>query len=138
MRNLKQKAEPALDCLQHSFGDVREFFLHTPCRSLDRLLLTIGDDKGTVVVVSVAWVAMRNRSQAQRFKDLDDTHGTGNITPLAGALLDMADVRFTGRHYDSRRDKNTVVVAEAEPLSGSLGHDELKAFAEVAVLLPRP
>jgi hypothetical protein len=137
MRRIKRAIDQDPNCVRHSFGEVRGFFLRTPCRSLDRTLFTVGDDNGKVVVVSVAWVGMHSRGQARRFKTLDDTYGTGNIMPLAGALLDIADVRFTGRHYDSRQDRNTVVVAEAEPISGRPTDDELDAIAEIAIWLPR-
>lgn len=59
-------------------------------------------------------------------------------SPLGGTLLGMADIRFTGQHYHSRSDRNTVVVAEAEPVSGQLTDETLDAFADIVVLLPRP
>ncbi|HEX6360284.1 hypothetical protein [Actinophytocola sp.] len=122
----------------NSFGQVREFFLRTPCASLDRVLLAAVDEQGNPIVVMVAWVGFRTRGDARRFKDLDDTHGTGNVTPPGGALLGIADVRFTGQHYRSRRAGSVTVIAEAEPVGGPVTDEVLDGLAEVAVLLPRP
>jgi hypothetical protein len=137
MRRLKETTKQDLECVVNSFGQVREFFVRTPCRSLDRLLFGFTDDAGNVAVVSVAWVRMRSVAQSRKFQALDDEYGTGNVTPLGGALLDLADIRFTGQHYASRRDGDTVVIAEAEPATGWLPDDLLDAVAEVSVLFPR-
>jgi hypothetical protein len=138
MRSLKKTIRTGTQCASSSFGQVREFLIRTPCRSLDRMLFAAGDDRGNVFLVSVAWVGFSSRSKAVDFKDLNDIHGTGDITPLGGSLLEMKDVRFTGHHYNSRRDGNTIVVAEAESANGIVPDDVLDAAAEVAVFLPRP
>jgi hypothetical protein len=106
--------------------------------SLDRALFAAVDEQGDLVVVSVAWVGFRTRGDARRFKEVVDVWGTGNVSPLGGAVLGLADVRLTGQHYDSRRAGAVTVVAEAEPVSGSFSDDLLDGMAEVAVLLPRP
>jgi hypothetical protein len=137
MRTLKRVAKAEAQCLSHSFGQVRDHFVHNPCRSLDRTLLTVGDDRGNVAVVSVAWVGFRTRRDAGEFKRLIDVHGTGDITPLASSLLNMADVRFTALHYQSRSDRDTVVIAEAEPASGHVTGEVLDALADMASWLPR-
>jgi hypothetical protein len=87
--------------------------------------------------VSVAWVGFRNRRDAGEFKKLIDVHGTGDITPLGTALLDLADIRFTGLHYQSRPDGTTVVIAEAETASGQVSGETLDAVADMASWLPR-
>ena len=138
MRGVRKNLQQNLSCVVNSFGQVREFFLRTPCRSLDRALFAIDDGQGDLIVVSVAWVGFRTRGQAQRFKDLDDTYGTGNVSPIGGAVLGLADVHFTGQHYRSRRTGTTTVVAEAEPVDGPVEDAVLDAVAEVAVLLPNP
>ncbi len=138
MRGVRRAVEQNLDCIVSSFGQVREFFLRTPCRSLDRALFAMTDEQGDPIVVMVAWVGFRSRADARRFKDLDDVHGTGNISPPGGALLGVADVRFTGQHYQSRRAGAVAVIAEAEPLAGPVEDAMLDAVAEVAVLLPKP
>lgn len=138
LRRLKETSKQDLECVLNSFGQVREFFIRTPCRSLDRLLFGFTDDAGNVAVVSVAWVRMHSTAQSRKFQSLDDQYGTGNVTPLGGALLDLADIKFTGQHYASRRDGDTVVIVEAEPAAGRLPDDLLDAVAEVTALLPRP
>jgi hypothetical protein len=137
MRTLKRTAKPALECVSHSFGQVRDHFVRNPCRSLDRTLFAIGDGQGNVAVVSVAHVGFRNRRDAGEFKKLIDVHGTGDITPLATPLLDLADIRFTGLHYQSRSSGSTVVIAEAEAASGQVSGDVLDAVADMASWLPR-
>jgi len=138
MRGVRRAVEKNLDCLVHSYGQVREFFLRTRCTSLDRVLFAMADEQGNPIVVMVAWVGFRTRADARRFKDLDDVDGTGNISPPGGALLGVADVRFTGQHYHSRRVGAVTVIAEAEPLRGPVEDAVLDTIAEVAVLLPRP
>ncbi|ANZ38731.1 hypothetical protein BBK82_24360 [Lentzea guizhouensis] len=137
MRTLKRTAKAEAQCLTHSFGQVRDHFMRNPCKSLDRTLLAVGDDRGNVAVVSVAWVGFRGRREAGEFKRLIDVHGTGDITPLAAPLLDLADVRFTALHYQSRPDGDTVVIAEAETASGQVSGDVLDALADMASWLPR-
>ncbi|MFJ8960746.1 hypothetical protein ACIRG5_15300 [Lentzea sp. NPDC102401] len=137
MRTLKRTAKPALECVSHSFGQVRDHFVRNPCKSLDRTLFAVGDDRGNVAVVSVAWVGFRNRRDAGEFKKLIDVHGTGDVTPLATPLLDLADVRFTGLHYESRSDGGTVVIAETESVSGQVSGETLDAMADIASWLPR-
>lgn len=137
MRTLKRVTKPALECLSHSFGQVRDHFARNPCKSLDRTLFAIGDERGNVAVVSVAWVGFRNRRDAGEFKKLIDVHGTGDITPLGTSLLDLADIRFTGLHYQSRPDGSTVVIAETEAASGHVSGETLDAVADMASLLPR-
>jgi hypothetical protein len=137
LRGVKKTVKQDLECVVNSFGQIREFFLHTPCTSLDRALFAVADEQGDLIIVSVAWVGFRTRGDARRFKELDDVYGTGNISPLGGALLGMADVRLTGQHYQSRRAGTTAVIAEAEPVGGPVAEDVLDGVAEVAVLLPR-
>ena len=138
LRGVKRTFEQELNCVINSFGRVREFFVRTPCTSLDRVLFAVVDEGGNLVVVTVAWVGFRARGDARRFKELDDTDGTGNVSPLGGSLLGLADVRFTGQHYQSRRSGTTVVIAEAEPAGGAVAEEVLDGIAEVAVWLPRP
>jgi hypothetical protein len=138
LRAAKKAAKQDFECLAHSFGRIREFFLGTPCMSLHRGLFAIVDEQGNTIIVSVAWVGFRTSRDARQFKSLDDTDGTGNVSPLGGALLGLADVRFTGQHYQSRRVGATTVIAEAESLSGVVADEVLDGIAEVAVWLPRP
>lgn len=88
-------------------------------------------------VVAVAWVGFRNRRDAGEFKKLIDVHSTGDITPLGAPPLDLADIRFTGLHYQSRPDGSTVVIAETESASGHVSGETLDAVADMASWLPR-
>lgn len=138
LRTVKKIAKQDLTCLAASKGRVREFFLHTPCTSLDRLLFAVGDGHGSVAAVSVAWVGFRSRDDVDAFERIETVQGSGDIKPMAGALLELAHVRFTGHHYTGRPAGKTMVIAEAETASGHIGDDVLDAITEVAVWLPRP
>ncbi|GAA0630592.1 hypothetical protein GCM10010174_58960 [Kutzneria viridogrisea] len=138
LRLVRKAVKQDLTCIADSFGQVREFFTRTPCRSLRRELAAIADTDGAVTVLSVAWVGMYTESGAERFKQLDDTDGTGNISPLGASLVGAAGVRFTGQHYASRIDGSLVVVAESAAGSGNPSAEVMDAIAQVGVELPSP
>lgn len=137
MKTLRKVSRPAVECVSHSFGRVQAYLVSHPCSSLDRTLFAVGSGPD-VVVVSVAWVGFRSRSDARGLRDIENVHGSGDIRPLATTLLDMADIRFTAHNFDSRIDGNTVVIAETEPASGRVDPAVLDAMAEIAAHLPRP
>ena len=127
------------ECASHSFGQVQELLKAVPCVALDRMLLTVTDDKGGTAVVFLAWVEFDDRDEAREFKRLEDIHGTGDITPLSGALVQVKDVPFTALNYDSDVvDGVTVVIAEAENIAGGFTAEYLDDIAAVAVRTPRP
>ncbi|HEY8371788.1 MAG TPA: hypothetical protein VIL00_03500 [Pseudonocardiaceae bacterium] len=128
----------AATCAAHSFGQVQEFFLRTPCRSLQRALFAVPDTRGGTIAVAVAWVRMRKSRDAVRLRALVDTYGTGNVTPLAGTALGLSGVRFAGKYYDSRRDGSLVVIAEAAPAGGRPDPELMKGVAQVAAEFPPP
>lgn len=79
-----------------------------------------------------------NTGSARRFQHLVDTYGTGDVRPLAGELLQLYGIRFTGKHYDSRRRGSVLVIAEAEPVSGRPNTELLNGVAQVAAYFPPP
>jgi hypothetical protein len=138
LRRLKQASRQAANCAINSYGDVREFFARTPCRSLDRMLFALGDGDNNSVIVAVSWVRMRSPENARNLQELTDTYGTGNVSPLAGVLVEAAGVKFTGQYYGSRQSKELVVIAETEPLQGRPTPEFLEGLAEIAAELPPP
>ncbi|MFD1152604.1 hypothetical protein [Saccharothrix hoggarensis] len=140
VRELKQVLRQDAACLAASHGRVQEFFLHTPCTSLDRVMLTVGDDAGNVAVVSVVWVGFRTGGDAREFQRLMDVHGSGDIRPLGAGVLGLADVVFSGHNYGSDRKNGgkVLTVAEAETAAGRHDPEFLDALAEVAAYLPTP
>ncbi|MFE2753613.1 hypothetical protein ACFXGA_16620 [Actinosynnema sp. NPDC059335] len=127
------------ECVSHSFGRVQELLKVAPCVALDRMLLTVTDDRGSTAVVFLAWVEFADRDRAREFKRVEDIHGTGDITPLPGSLLRIADVPFTAHNYDSDLvDGATVVIAEAENVAGGFTAGYLDDLAALAVRTPRP
>lgn len=97
-------------------------------------LFGINDDQGNSIVVSVTWVGFYTRGDAREFKRLDDVHGSGNVTPLVSTLLGLADISFTGHHYQSRPNSKTTIIAEAEPTTGHVSDEVLDAVAKVPSL----
>jgi hypothetical protein len=137
LRGLGQTGKQQSECVESSFGGVREFLRETPCTSMDRVLFTVGDHAGNSAVIAVAWVEFSSRAEARKFQALMDASGTGDVKPLAGEAVGVADVAFTGANYGSDRDRATVTVAEAEVATGYVTPELLDALAEVAAQLPR-
>lgn len=136
-RRVEHQIRQQLDCVAASNGAVREFLLRTPCTSLDRVLLTVGDGHGNAAVVSVVRVGFRTSAQAQAFQRIEDQPGSGDVRPLDTALaLGLTNVRLTALHYRSRLDDTAVVVAEADTATGRLDPATLDTIADVASYLP--
>lgn len=138
LRQVKRTAKQQAECVAASFGQVREFFTTHRCTHLERVLFAVADEAGNTAVVSVAWVGLANARDAREFDSLMEIHGSGDVTPLAGALLELGHVEFTGLRYGSDRDGAAITVAEAENAAGGqFDHETLDAIAEVAAYLPR-
>lgn len=118
----------ALPCAAYSYGQVRQFFLAHECVRLHRVLFQSRDVDGKTMLVAVSLVGMPNSSDAAGLKQLDDRSGTGNVTELS-----QGGVRFTGMHYVSGVNGDTVTVAEAEPLSGQPSAAMLLAAAQAGL-----
>lgn len=136
LRSISRQVRTDPGCTAHSFGQVRKCFLTDPCLRLQRSLIELTDTNGRAIVVSVAWVQMPNSVSARHLKRLVDRPGTGNLSPIADAA--MVGVRFTGRHYASRRTGSVVVIAEAASRSGLPDAAVLNGVAEVAAEFPSP
>jgi hypothetical protein len=114
----RNSATPGQECTASSTGQVRECLQSTPCRSMQRSLLTISDTRGNTIVVSIAWVRMPSAGSAGRLARVVDNHRAGGVTPISSATLGLRGARFTGKHYASRVSGDLVVTAEATPGSG--------------------
>lgn len=136
IREIRTFAKNELRCAVQSYGKVQQFFLRTPCNSLSQKLFALGDAQGDIIALSVMWVKMSGSDDAARLKDLEDTYGTGDVTPFATEALQLGGLKFTGRHYASRRDGSLVAIAETEPARGRPSAKLLDDVAAVAVVLP--
>jgi len=136
MREIKKAVQQQLRCEVQSFGQVQKFFVQTPCASLNQALFALGDADGDVIAVSVIWVKMSNAADMGRLKTVEDTYGTGDITPFGTEALGFAGIKFTARHYKSRPDGSLLVVAETEPLRGRPSDTLLNTMALVASEFP--
>ena len=136
-RRIEHAAAQQLDCLTASTGQVHAFLTHTPCTSLDRLLLTIGDGHGNAAVVSVVRVGFHTTAQARAFQQIEDTSDSGDMRPLdIAAVLHLTHLTLTAQHYHSRLDHNALVIAETDTASGHLDNALLNAIADTASYLP--
>ncbi len=137
LKELKRVAKHEGDCLAAATDRVREFLVKTPCTSLDRMLLAVGDGHGNAAVISVVRVGFRSAKQAAAFEKVEAVQGSGDVRPLEiAAVLGVAGVRMTGLHYRSRPDGHGMVVAEADTATGRVAADTLDALADVAAYLP--
>jgi hypothetical protein len=128
---LENAVKQDLECVANSTGKVREFFVRTPCKSLDMVLYALGDGHGNAAIISVAWVGFRNKQDAAEFERIERVQDSGDVTPLGGVPLGLAHLRFTGHHYHARPDGATMVIGEADTASGHLYNATLSALAEV-------
>ncbi|TCO50740.1 hypothetical protein [Actinocrispum wychmicini] len=136
LKELKKDVRHRLRCAVQSRGQVRQFFVKHPCDKLDQFLFAVSDAKGDVVVGSVMWVKMPSSAAATQLKQLEDTPGTGDVTPFGTEVLQLGGFQFTGEHYRSRLDGSLVVIAETEPVRGHPSDSLLNDVATVAVVLP--
>ena len=136
MREIKKVVTRQLRCAVQSYGQVRQFFAQTPCDSLNQALFALADGDGNVIALSVIWVKMPDAAETDRLKTLEDTYGTGDITPFGTDALELAGIKFTAQHYASRPDGKLLVVAETEPVRGHPSNTVLNNLATVASALP--
>lgn len=131
-RAVSREIRRELECTAPSFGQVRELFLSTPCQSMQQTQPVLCDEQGNTIAVSITWVRMPTAVSAERLKRLIDTDGTGSVSPITG------QVRFTGKHYASRRTGSLVVIAETTPAGKWPNVDMLDGVAAVAAEFPQP
>ncbi|MEU0531273.1 hypothetical protein [Amycolatopsis tolypomycina] len=137
LKKLKQAAKHELECLINSTGKVREYLAEHRCTSLHQELYAVGDGRGNAAVISIARVGFPSKGDAEGCEKVEKVQGSGDITPLGGALLGLTHLKFSGHHYQSRIDGKTMVVAETETATGHVDAATLDALADVSVWLPR-
>ncbi|GAA2341938.1 hypothetical protein GCM10009854_18100 [Saccharopolyspora halophila] len=138
LRRVRNDVKRTLRCSAHSYGEVQEFFLRHPCETLRQRLFAVGDSEGNIIAVSLMWVTMPSRADVSRLRRVEDTYGTGDVTPVGTQLLGFGGFRFTGKHYESRRKGSQFVITETEPVRGNPSNRVLDDVAVVANLLPAP
>lgn len=136
LKEIKRQVKHELRCAVQSYGQVQQFFLRHPCDKLDQLLFAVSDTQGNIIVGTVMWVKMPSAHAAAQFMQLEDTYGTGDVTPAGTEVLELGGVHFTAKHYKSRPDGSLVVIAETEPLRGQPSNTLLQEVASVADVLP--
>ncbi|WP_406636425.1 hypothetical protein [Amycolatopsis sp. WGS_07] len=138
LKEVRKKIEKDLHCAVQSYGQVQQFFLRHPCKKLDQLLFVVQDKNGNTIAGSVTWVKMPSAESAAQLRNLEDTYGSGDVTPFGTEVLEAAGFRFTGKRYRSRLDGKLVVIAETDPINGRPSDAFLKQVADVADVLPPP
>ncbi len=136
MREVKKVVQRQLRCEVQSYSQVQKFFAQTPCDSLNQALFALSDPDGNIMALSVIWVKMPDSAGRQRLQTLEDTYGSGDITPFGTEALELGGIKFTAQHYGSRPDGKLLVVAEAEPVRGQASTTELNDLAKVASVFP--
>ncbi|NYH77458.1 hypothetical protein FHR84_000772 [Actinopolyspora biskrensis] len=124
----RRVTDNALECVTATYGQVRNLLVHRSCRDLRRFQFPVEYGGGTISVL-VSRVRMRSVSGARSFRDLIDEHGSGDIRPV------LPTVRFSGYHYDSKRRRTTVFLAETESRDGNVPKQVLDPTAKAAVTL---
>ncbi|MFD9962748.1 hypothetical protein [Amycolatopsis sp. NPDC058986] len=113
-------------CVPRTSGQVRQFLVRHPCVSMSRMSLTAGDDAGTAIAVTVAWIELPQAGQAAELETL-----TGDVEPLPGGVR-------SGAHRQSRMDGAVVVIAAATATSGQPSARTLDEVAGTAAQFPPP
>ncbi|WP_344855611.1 hypothetical protein [Amycolatopsis ultiminotia] len=138
LKEVGKEIKKDLRCAVQSFGQVQQYFLRHPCQKLDQLLFVVQDRNGNTIAGSVTWVKMPSAESAAQLRRLEDTYGSGDVTPFGTAVLEAGGFRFTGKHYRSRLDGKLAVIAETDPIKGRPSDAFLKQVADVADVLPPP
>jgi hypothetical protein len=136
VKEIKKEVKRDLRCSVQSYGQVQQFFFHHPCDKLDQQLFALRDGKGNIIAGSVVWVTMPSADSAAQFKQVEDTYGSGDVTPFGTEVLEMGGFHFSGKHYKSRVDGSLVVIAETDPAGGRPSDSLLNEVATVADVLP--
>jgi hypothetical protein len=102
--------------VEHSYGQVQDFFRVHPCTALFRALLEVSDNSGNIALVAIAWVDMPDPEQARQLQQLMDRPTTGNVTEFS---REKGGQRFSGDYYRSACDGSTVVNVQAEPVGSA-------------------
>ena len=138
LKEVRKEIKKDLRCAVQSFGQVQQFLLGHPCEKLNQLLFVVQDTNGNTIAGSVAWVKMPSAESAAQLRKLEDTYGSGDVTPFGTEILEAGGFRFSGKHYRSRQDGKLVVIAETDPINGRPSDAVLKQVADVADVLPPP
>lgn len=136
LREIDRQVKNGLRCAVQSFGQVQQFFVNHPCKKLDQVVYALEDTNDNVIIGTVMWVTMPSAGEAEQLQRVEDTYGTGDVTPFTSEILGLGGVKFTGQHYRSRLDGSLLVISETEPLRGQPSNQLLLDVATVADVLP--
>jgi hypothetical protein len=123
------------DCVDHSYGQVQNFFRQHPCSALYRAYFEVQDRQGDTVLVAVSWVRMPDGSSASALKHLTDAPGTGNVTELSREEGKYRSIRYTGLIYTSALDTSGTVFVnvQAQPVARGATGVELTSLVTNAL-----
>lgn len=111
--------EPRHDssCAEHAYGQIKSFFLSTPCDQLTRALYTTTAADGRTVYTNVSVVRMRTADDAARLREMTDRDGTGNVSDLVReGIVKLPPLRSLsgGRGYKAVQHDRNVIVVESD------------------------
>ena len=104
------------NCEAHSYGIVKTFFKTHPCKWLTRAYLAIHEENLGEAIVAMSWVGMPDVPSADKYKELVDEKGTGNVTELSREVGPYRAVKFDGGLYSSGIDGSCVWNVEVQPV----------------------
>ncbi|HEX7659742.1 MAG TPA: hypothetical protein VF444_09690 [Pseudonocardiaceae bacterium] len=136
VQQVKKYVDQQLQCALQSYGQIQQFFIQNPCDNLHQALYVLPDLHGNTIIGKVSWIRMPSNETAEQFLKLENTYGTGDVTPFISQVLELDNIHFTGRYYQQKREGSLVIIAETEPLHGHPTAERLQQAADQAVTLP--
>jgi hypothetical protein len=117
---VERASDDQRNCAAHSYGQVASFFASTPCTSVHRELATTSQG-GRSIVIAASTVRFASATQAQRYIELVNADGTGNISDLLreGARYNGGPTALPDAAFASRQNGTLVLVAEAGYAGGA-------------------
>jgi hypothetical protein len=125
-----------VDCQHFAKRQLARYLKDHPCRRMDRELVTVHDDAGHCIVVSILWVELPDNDAAAGFAGV---YRAGDIGTWGSARLHVGEPDLIGAAAYSRVP-NALVTESAAVGCGPAGAaaDDIDKAAAVAVWFSRP
>lgn len=119
------------DCVGHSEGEVRDYFLSHPCKHMARAYIQVGDTNRHLILVAISWVEMPGIADAREYLRLVDVDA-GNVIELSRETKRFKNVTYEDRTYMFGIKGTFVWQVEVKPLSAATPDSMVNAIlAEV-------
>lgn len=127
---------PDIDCQHFAKPHLARFLKDHPCRGMDRELVTVHDDTGHCIVVSILWLELPDGAAAVDFMG---TYEAGDVSTWGSDRLHVGEPDLVGAAAYSRAT-NALVTESAAVSCRTAGAtaDDIDEAAAVAVWFARP